>query len=185
MTKELNEKLADKYFCNLSIFQSLPDIWAIDQIFPIMPLHRLNEEPTKRVTLQDLTCDSDGVISSYVKADNIESTLSAHELNENEEYILGIFLVGAYQEILGDMHNLFGDTHSIDVELNEKGDYQLVDAELGDTIEEILSFIHYSRETLLGNYQRKIDEARLTNQEKMDYLNELKNSLQGYSYLSN
>ena len=181
---ELNEKLADKYFCNLSIFKSMPDIWAIDQVFPIMPLHRLNEEPTKRVTLQDLTCDSDGTVSSYVESENIETTLPAHELKSGQAYIMGFFLVGAYQEILGDMHNLFGDTHSIDVEFDAEGNYQLVEAEPGDTIEEILNFVHYISEQLLENYQLKLEMAKLTEQEKCGYLDELKNSLKGYSYLS-
>jgi len=180
---KINEKLADKYFCNLSIFQSLPDIWAIDQVFPIMPIHRLNEEPSNRITLQDLTCDSDGMVENYVEEENIESTLPAHELIANQEYIIGFFLVGAYQEILGDMHNLFGDTHSIDVEFDANGNYQLVEAEPGDTVEEILSFIHYSSQHLLDNYQRKINESELTQQEKLIYLNDLQNSLQGYSYL--
>jgi len=180
---QINEKLADKYFCNLSIFQSLPDVWAIDQVFPIMPIHRLNEEPTKRITIQDLTCDSDGTVANYIEAENIEATLPAHELKENQEYLMGFFLVGAYQEILGDMHNLFGDTHSIDVEFDESGKYQLVEAEPGDTIEEILSFIHYSSQQLLDNYQRKINETDLTDQEKSTYLTDFQNSLVGYSYL--
>lgn len=180
---KINEKLADKYFCNLSIFQSLPDIWAIDQVFPIMPIHRLNEEPYNRITLQDLTCDSDGKVENYVEEEDIETTLPAHKLMRNQEYIMGFFLVGAYQEILGDMHNLFGDTHSIDVEFDDDGNYQLVEAEPGDTIEEILSFIHYSSTDLLKNYQQKIDASDLTTEEKSTYLSDLQNSLKGYSYL--
>jgi len=181
---ELNEKLADKYFCNLSIFQSLPDIWAIDQIFPITPLQRLNEEPINRVTLQDLTCDSDGAIAHYVSGESIESTLPAHHIKTNEVYLIGIFLVGAYQEILGDMHNLLGDTHSIDLELadNEKG-YQLVDAEQGDMIDEILQFVHYNSEDLLSNYQKKIDENNLNEEQQKLYFEELRCGLTGYSYL--
>ena len=183
MIDELNDKLADKYFCNLSIFQSLPDIWAIDQIFPITPLQRLNEEPTKRVTIQDLTCDSDGAISYYVNSDSIESTLAAHPIAKDEKYLIGIFLVGAYQEILGDMHNLLGDTHSIDLELtdDEKG-YQLIDAEQGDMVDEILQYVHYNSEDLLENYQRKLNNG-LDEKLQKSYFEELKNGLTGYSYL--
>ncbi len=181
---ELNEKLADKYFCNLSIFQSLPDIWAIDQIFPITPLQRMDEEPVNRVTLQDLTCDSDGAIDHYVSGESIESTLPAHNIREDEKYLIGIFLVGAYQEILGDMHNLLGDTHSIDLELadNDKG-YQLVDPEKGDMINEILHYVHYNSEDLLENYSRKIQNCKLTIEEQELFFTELQNGLTGYSYL--
>ncbi len=180
---ELNEKLSDKYFCNFSIFQSLPDIWGIDQIFPIMPLHRLDEEPTKRITLQDITCDSDGAISHYVENESIETSLSAHTLHANKPYIMGFFLVGAYQEILGDMHNLFGDTHAIDVTIDDNGNTQLMDAEPGDTIEEILSIVHYKSEQLLKNYQEKMRCSTLSQQEKELYFEELQSSLSDYSYL--
>ncbi|MFA7098203.1 MAG: biosynthetic arginine decarboxylase, partial [Gammaproteobacteria bacterium] len=114
---ELNEKLADKYFCNISVFQSIPDVWAIDQIFPIVPLHRLDERPDRRVVIQDLTCDSDGRIDHYVDREGVEATLPLHAIQPGKPYLLGIFMVGAYQEILGDMHNLFGDTDSVNVEL--------------------------------------------------------------------
>jgi len=181
---EINEKLAEKYFCNLSIFQSLPDIWAIDQVFPIMPIHRLNEEPTKRVTIQDLTCDSDGTIENYVESENIETTLAAHNLNANEPYLLGFFLVGAYQEILGDMHNLFGDTHSVDVSVNEDGRTLLTEAETGDTVEELLNFIHYNSDRLLDIYQGKLNKTQLSQLEKESYFIELKSGMKGYSYLT-
>ncbi len=180
---ELNEKLSDKYFCNFSIFQSLPDIWGIDQIFPIMPLHRLDEAPTKRITLQDITCDSDGTVSHYVENESTETSLPAHALRTNEPYIMGFFLVGAYQEILGDMHNLFGDTHAIDVAIDDHGNYQLMDAEPGDTIEEILSVVHYNSKQLLKNYQEKMQYSQLSQHEKNIYFEELKSSLSDYSYL--
>jgi arginine decarboxylase len=122
---DLTDILADKYFCNLSIFQSLPDVWAIDQVFPVMPLQRLAERPTRRAVLHDITCDSDGLIEQYVNADGVDSTLQLHAPRQGEPYRLGIFLVGAYQEILGDLHNLFGDTHSVNVELDGKGGYRL------------------------------------------------------------
>ena len=180
---ELNDKLAYKYFTNLSVFQSLPDVWAIDQIFPIMPLHRLNERPDCRVTLQDVTCDSDGAIEHYVNYDSLESTLPMHELKENEDYLIGIFLVGAYQEILGDMHNLFGDTHSINLEIQDNGQYQLLEPEYGDTITELLSYVHFDTNELIRNYQLKIDNCELNNEVKKMLLEELKAGLTGYSYL--
>ena len=181
---ELNDKLADKYFCNLSIFQSLPDIWAIDQIFPIVPLQRLQEEPTNRVTLQDLTCDSDGTIAYYVCDEGVESTLPVHNIRHNETYLIGIFLVGAYQEILGDMHNLLGDTHSIDLRLcDSERAYELIDAEQGDMIDEILQYVHYNSDELLKNYEKKIQTSQLSRQEQQQFLEELKDGLTGYSYL--
>ena len=117
--QELNEKLADKVFCNFSLFQSMPDIWGIDQIFPIMPIHRLDEQPTRRAVIQDLTCDSDGRIDQYIDGQNLENTLPVHEFDKKQPYLIGFFMVGAYQEILGDMHNLFGDTHSINIKLDD------------------------------------------------------------------
>lgn len=179
---ELNNKLAYKYFVNLSIFQSLPDIWAIDQIFPILPLHRLNEEPNCRVTLQDLTCDSDGAIKHYVNGDSLEATLPMHELKPNEEYLIGIFLVGAYQEILGDMHNLFGDTHSINLEVQSDGTYQLLEPEEGDKIEEILSYVHFNADEIRLNYENKLRSSDINPDQQAELLNELISGLSGYSY---
>ena len=180
---ELDEKLAQKYFCNLSIFQSLPDIWGIEQIFPILPLQRLDEAPTVRATLQDLTCDSDGVIEQFVDGESVESTLRVHELAAGETYLLGVFLTGAYQEILGDMHNLFGDTHAIDVELLPEGGYRLGEAELGDTVDEVLRYVHYSPEELVSAYRRKLEAAGLDPEYAAACLRELEAGLQGYTYL--
>jgi len=180
---ELNDKLADKYFCNLSIFQSLPDIWAIDQIFPIVPIHRLNEEPLNRATLQDLTCDSDGAIELYVNADNIDTVLPVHEIDGNKPYLLGIFLTGAYQEILGDMHNLFGDTHAINVEIDSKGGFKLTEAEQGDSIKEVLNYVHFDTNHMLENYRRKIQHATLSDEEQKQFFEELSGALAGYTYL--
>lgn len=179
---ELNNKLADKYFCNLSIFQSLPDVWAIDQIFPIIPLHRLDEEPKRRATLQDLTCDSDGAIDLYVNQENIDSTLPVHDIND-EQYLLGIFLTGAYQEILGDMHNLFGDTHAVNLETCETSGFQLTEAEHGDSIEEVLAYVHFDTGAMLENYQNKIQHADLTAAEQQQFLKEMSTALNGYTYL--
>ena len=180
---ELNDKLAYKYFVNLSIFQSLPDVWAIDQVFPITPLHRLDEKPTCRVTLQDVTCDSDGAIKHYVNYDCLESTLPMHELKNSEDYLIGIFLVGAYQEILGDMHNLFGDTHSINLEINKEGKYKLLGPELGDSVEEILSYVHFDTKNMLRSYQSKIDNCAFNTSIQKQMMEELKAGLTGYSYL--
>ena len=181
---ELNEKLADKYFCNFSLFQSMPDAWAIDQIFPVVPLNRLNEPPTRRAVLQDITCDSDGRLDLYVDGEGIDSTLPLHPLRENEPYLLGIFLVGAYQEILGDMHNLFGDTDSIHVELKPDGGYQLSQPQQGDTVDSVLRYVHFNADDLLASYRAKIERATSISAKNRDtYLAELSEGLKGYTYL--
>ncbi|MDH5179380.1 MAG: biosynthetic arginine decarboxylase [Gammaproteobacteria bacterium] len=180
---ELNERLADKYFCNLSIFQSIPDVWAIDQIFPIVPLHRHTEEPTRRGILEDITCDSDGRIDHYVDGEGLESSLPLHEVKDGETYLLGIFLVGAYQEILGDMHNLFGDTDSVNVLLNDAGGYQLIEPTQGNTVDDVLRYVNFRPEELLQSYHVKIGKADLTQGEKELFQQELEAGLHGYTYL--
>jgi len=180
---ELNEKLADKYFCNFSLFQSMPDVWAIQQIFPIIPLHRLNEAPTRRAVIQDLTCDSDGRIDHYVDSEGIESSLPLHTYYSGEQYMLGLFMLGAYQEILGDMHNLFGDTDSVNVSMNDDGSYLLSEDDQGDTVEEVLGVVHYEAEDLLSAYKEKIEHAELDEQVSRIYLAELEAGLRGYTYL--
>ena len=180
---ELNDKLADKYFCNFSVFQSIPDVWAIEQVFPIMPIHRLNEQPTRRGVIEDITCDSDGRIDHYVDNEGIESSLPLHEKRDGEAYLLGMFLVGAYQEILGDMHNLFGDTDSIDVAINQDGSYQLSQAKVGDTVDSVLRYVHIDTKELLERYKVKLDTAMDDGQEKQVMLTELENGLHGYTYL--
>ncbi|MGM0678121.1 biosynthetic arginine decarboxylase [Ectothiorhodospira marina] len=180
---ELNEKLSDKYFCNFSVFQSIPDAWAIDQIFPIMPLHRLNERPTRRAVLQDLTCDSDGHVDRYVDGETTAPSLPLHELREHEDYLLGIFMVGAYQEILGDLHNLFGDTDAINVVLKEDGGYEVVEPEQGDTVAELLRYVHYDTELLAGAYRQKVAESGLEPSRQAQVLAELDHGLSGYTYL--
>jgi arginine decarboxylase len=180
---ELREKLADKYFCNFSVFQSVPDVWAIDQIFPILPLHRLDEAPDTRISLCDLTCDSDGRIDQYVDRDGLDSTLPAHRLKAGERYLLGIFMVGAYQEILGDMHNLFGDTNAVNVELTAAGGWKLVGAEAGDRADELLRYVHLAPEELLSAYRRKLDRAALPASQRASHLQELEAGLKGYTYL--
>ena len=180
---ELNEKLADKYFCNFSLFQSLPDVWAIQQLFPIVPLNRLNEQPDRRAVLQDLTCDSDGRIDLYVDREGVESTLPVHTLRAKEPYLLGMFMVGAYQEILGDLHNLFGDTDSVNIELQDDGSYSLTQAELGDTVDDVLRYVHFDSEELLKQYRRKIARVDLEEDVRNTYLEELEAGLRGYTYL--
>ncbi len=179
----LNERLADKYFCNLSIFQSLPDVWAIDQIFPIVPLQRLDEEPDRRAILQDLTCDSDGRIEHYVDGDGVESTLPIHGVRAGEPYLLGIFLVGAYQEILGDMHNLFGDTDAVDLEVGPGGRFRLSGAEQGDRADELLAYVHFDPGHLRRAYREKIERAGIGAEQGARLLAELEEGLRGYTYL--
>ncbi|QQZ29737.1 biosynthetic arginine decarboxylase [Thiothrix subterranea] len=179
----LQEKLADKYFCNFSLFQSMPDAWAIEQIFPIMPLHRLQENPDRRVTMQDLTCDSDGTVSTYVESGRLASTLALHSLQKDQPYLLGIFMVGAYQEILGDLHNLFGDTDSINVELLPDGSYKLSEPERGDTIDELLRYVHFEPKDLLAQCRRKLAAAVDDSERQKMLLREIEAGLIGYTYL--
>jgi arginine decarboxylase len=180
---ELDERLADKVFCNFSLFQSLPDVWAIDQIFPVVPLQRLDEAPTRSGTVQDLTCDSDGCIEQYVDENGVERTLMLHDIREGEPYLLGFFMVGAYQEILGDMHNLFGDTDAVNVELDAEGGYRLVRPERGDSVDELLSYVHFDPRDMLVSYRRKLAAAGLGDQEREHLFTELKAGLYGYTYL--
>lgn len=179
---ELHEKLADKYFCNFSLFQSLPDVWGIDQIFPIVPLQRLDQEPQRRAILQDLTCDSDGRIDRYVDSEGVESSLRVHELRTGEPYLLGFFLVGAYQEILGDMHNLFGDTDSVNVVQETDGSYRLEGAERGDTVGDLLRYVHFNPEDLMQAYRNKVAASGLSESQQLEYLETLATGLEGYTY---
>ncbi len=180
---ELNEKLADKYFCNFSLFQSMPDVWAIQQAFPVIPLHRLNEEPTRRATLQDITCDSDGRIDDYVCGDGIEPSLPVHPWSPDQPYLVGMFLVGAYQEILGDMHNLFGDTAAVNVELTPDGGHRLSQLEPGDTVDEVLRYVHFDPADLMAAYQRKVQQADLKPERRQEILEALQAGIDGYTYL--
>ncbi len=180
--QELTEKLSDKVFCNFSLFQSLPDIWGIDQIFPIMPIHRLHEQPTRRAVIQDLTCDSDGRIDQYVHGQNLESTLPIHQIKTDEPYLIGFFMLGAYQEILGDMHNLFGDTHSINIELDDSG-YHFYDLQEGEQVNDLLDYVHISSEELKSAYKSKLANSHLTQKERADYEDELLAGLASYTYL--
>ena len=178
----LNEMLAERVFCNFSLFQSLPDVWALDQVFPVMPLHRLDEAPTRAAMMHDLTCDSDGCITRYVDQDGVESTLVLHEPN-GEPYLLGIFLVGAYQEILGDMHNLFGDTDAVNVELDGQGGYRLAGPERGDSVDELLRYVHFEPQQMLEQYRHKLAGSGVPPAQREGWFRQLKAALHGTTYL--
>jgi arginine decarboxylase len=178
---ELHDKLASKYFMNLSIFQSIPDIWGIEQIFPVLPIHRLDEEPSEHVVLQDLTCDSDGKIDHYIDAEGLNSTLSLHPWSSTSPYLIGIFLVGAYQEILGDMHNLFGDTNSVDVIVNDDG-FQISDYEPGDRVDEMMHYVHFSPERLIERFRECIKRESISEKQREDYYTAIIEGMSGYTY---
>jgi arginine decarboxylase len=179
----LNEQLAERVFCNFSLFQSLPDVWAIDQVFPVVPLHRLDEPPEVSGVLHDLTCDSDGCINQYVDQDGVEATLPLHAPRPGEDYLIGIFLVGAYQEILGDLHNLFGDTDAVDLELDADGGYRLSQPERGDSIEEMLRYVHFDPDQMLQSFRDKLRRAGIAARTADEFYGELKAGLYGYTYL--
>ena len=180
---ELNEKLAEKLFVNFSLFQSLPDVWGIDQIFPVMPVNGLNRPLTRRAVIQDITCDSDGRIDHYVDGQGIETTLPLPEEDSNEPQLIGFFMTGAYQEILGDMHNLFGDTHSVDVRLDDTGHYSVTGTVNGDTVSEVLRYVNFDAGTLLAAYRRKFADQGLDSEPDQQLLAELAEGLNGYTYL--
>lgn len=187
---ELNEKLADKLFCNFSLFQSLPDAWAIDQIFPVLPLTGLCQPPERRGVLQDITCDSDGKIERYVDGEGIEPTLPLPRHSDGR-MLFGIFLVGAYQEILGDMHNLFGDTHSVHVQLRDEREVQrsngvaweITNPRDGDTVADLLRYVDFDPKEILSSYRNKLTESGLDKSLQKQFLDELARGLNGYSYL--
>ncbi len=180
---DLEEKLVDKYFCNFSLFQSTPDIWGLNQIFPILPLHRLDEAPTRQVRLHDLTCDSDGQIDRYVVGDSVKPYLSLHEFGPDQKYLIGVFLIGAYQEILGDMHNLFGDTWAVNVELNPDGAYRICEHQPGDTVEKVLSCVHIDAAEMRRTWRTRLAETNASEQVTGQVLEALEAALQAYSYL--
>jgi arginine decarboxylase len=179
--------LSDTYFCNFSVFQSLPDSWAIDQLFPIMPIHRLNEKPTRNGVLADITCDSDGKIDRFVSHRDVKRTLELHELRPGEEYYLAAFLVGAYQETLGDLHNLFGDTHVVHIRLHDEGGWWIEEIVKGDTAGKVLSYMQYDVDRLFPQFardcERAVREGRMTLQESTALRRFYEWELAGYTYL--
>ncbi len=181
---EVSEVLTDRYFCNFSLFQSLPDSWAIDHLFPIMPIHRLDEEPMRRGTLQDITCDSDGRIDNFVGGRRVKHSLDLHTLRPGEPYILGVFLTGAYQEILGDLHNLFGDTNAVHLRMREDGSYEVTEVVHGDTVTEVLEYVQFHPADLVSTFRRKVARAEdLTRQEANTFIADYMEGLDGYTYL--
>ncbi|QOW24394.1 arginine decarboxylase [Lysobacter sp. H23M47] len=180
---ELNQRLVDKYFVNFSVFESMPDVWAIQQVFPIMPIERLDEAPQRRGVIADLTCDSDGRIDTYVGNETLDTSMAIHSLNPGESYRLGFFLVGAYQEILGDIHNLFGDTDAVAVQIDGDG-YQLTQQRRGDTTDVMLDYVGYSLGELRASYRAKVAAADLPADEAERLNAALEAGLTGYTYLS-
>ncbi|MEO7082775.1 MAG: biosynthetic arginine decarboxylase [Gemmatimonadaceae bacterium] len=181
---DLAATLVDRYFCNFSLFQSLPDSWAIDQLFPIMPIHRLDEEPVRRGTIQDVTCDSDGKIDRFVGDKGGNPSLELHEFRDGEPYMLGVFLTGAYQEILGDLHNLFGDTNAVHIRLGKNGGYEVTDLVHGDTVTEVLNYVQFRAADLLQTFRRKVASAKhITRQEANTFIADYVAGLEGYTYL--
>jgi arginine decarboxylase len=184
--QNLDEQLSDTYFCNFSLFQSIPDSWAIKQLFPVMPIHRLNEKPTKYAVLGDITCDSDGKLDRFVDRRDVKRTLPLHAINA-DSYYLGVFLVGAYQEILGDLHNLFGDTHAVHVSMDEQGGAKLDALVKGDTVREVLDYVEFDPEVLLGKMRTDVEtavrEGRIGNEAAGRLLRFYEDGLHGYTYL--
>lgn len=184
--RKVYKMLPEKYFCNFSLFQSLPDSWAIDQVFPIMPICRLDERPSIPATIQDITCDSDGKISTFISAQGTSNSLMVHPLRSGESYYLGVFLVGAYQEILGDMHNLFGDTNAVHISVY-RDRYEIDQIIDGETVAEVLDYVQYSPKKLVRNVEtwvtRSMKEGRITPEEGREFLSNYRSGLYGYTYL--
>jgi arginine decarboxylase len=184
--RQISRILSDKYFCNFSLFQSLPDAWAIDQIFPIMPIHRLNEEPNISATIQDMTCDSDGKIDNFISTRNSSHHLPVHPLKGKESYYLGVFLVGAYQEILGDLHNLFGDTNAVHVSVDENG-YKIDQIIDGETVAEVLEYVQYNSKRLVRTVESwvttSVKAGIISLEEGKEFLSNYRSGLYGYTYL--
>ena len=187
--RKLDKQMADKYFCNFSLFQSMPDSWGIDQLFPIMPIARLEEQPTRSATLQDITCDSDGKISAYVNGGQQTSYLPLHKFKQGEHYYIGVFLVGAYQEILGNMHNLFGDTNAVHISLDsdEEIGYSIDKVIDGETVADVLEYVQYEPKKLVRRLEiwvsRAIKDGKITEAEGKEFISNYRAGLYGYTYL--
>lgn len=184
--RKVDRMLPEKYFCNFSLFQSLPDSWAIDQLFPIMPIQRLDEKPTRRCTIQDITCDSDGKIGRFVSPQGMSYSLPVHTFRQNEKYYIGVFLVGAYQEILGDLHNLFGDTSAVHISVDENG-YKIEQVIDGEPVADVLDYVEYSPKKLVRNLEAWVSASMkqgvITAEEGRQFLNNYKSGLYGITYL--
>ena len=184
--RKIAKMIPDKYFCNFSLFQSLPDSWAIDQIFPIIPITRLDEKPTRTCTIQDITCDSDGKIANFISAQGTANSLPVHPLKAGESYYIGVFLVGAYQEILGDMHNLFGDTNAVHISVY-KDHYEIDQVIEGETVDEVLDYVQYNPKKLVRNLESWVTASMkagtITPEEGRDFISTYRSGLFGYTYL--
>jgi arginine decarboxylase len=183
---ELKQILSDIYYGNFSVFQSLPDTWAIDQIFPVMPLHRHTERPKRQAILSDLTCDCDGKLDRFFIHGQEQNTLPVHPLRDGEDYLFGVFLMGAYQETLGDLHNLFGDTHVISVRINPDGGFDVMKEIGGDTIGDVLGMVEYRPQQLFETFRARAEQAvragRITLKERQALIAEFSSNLNGYTY---
>ena len=183
--KKIAKMLPDKYFCNFSLFQSLPDSWAIDQIFPIMPISRLDEKPERTATIQDITCDSDGKIDNFISTRNFNYHLPVHSLTKDPYYI-GVFLVGAYQEILGDLHNLFGDTNAVHVSVY-KDHYEIEQVIDGETVAEVLDYVQFNPKKMVRSVETWVTTSMksgiITPEEGREFLSNYRSGLYGYTYL--
>ncbi len=179
--------ISDIYYGNFSVFQSLPDHWAVKQLFPIMPIHRLDQRPTRRVTLADITCDSDGKIDQFIDLRDVKNTIELHDFDERKPYYLGVFLVGAYQEILGDLHNLFGDTHTVHISITGKDKYHIDKIVEGDSVQDVLSYMQYQKRDIMGLFRRAVEDSIekgiITLQESARIQKFLEDGLEGYTYL--
>jgi arginine decarboxylase len=182
----LDDTLADTYFCNFSLFQSIPDSWAIKQLFPVMPIHRLEEPPLRHAVLGDITCDSDGKLDTFIDRRDVKRTLPLHPFT-GAPYYLGVFLVGAYQEILGDLHNLLGDTHAVHVSLDQGNNVMLEALIKGDTVKEVLDYVEFDADRLVQNMRDSVEQAvrdgRMDYEESGRLLRFYEDGLQGYTYL--
>ncbi|MFH1050029.1 MAG: biosynthetic arginine decarboxylase [bacterium] len=184
--RNLPKMLSDKYFCNFSLFQSLPDSWAIDQVFPIIPIHRHHERPSRNATIQDITCDSDGKIDNFIGQRNSSHYLPLHSFKDNEPYYIGVFLIGAYQEILGDMHNLFGDTNAVHVVLKKNG-YEIDQIIDGESVSEVLGYVQYNSKKMVRDMEiwvsASVKAGKITAKEGKEFLENYRSGLYGYTYL--
>lgn len=184
--EELRLELADIYYCNFSIFQSIPDSWAIDQLFPIVPIHRFGEEPLREAVLADITCDCDGEINQFIDTHDIKKTLPLHEFSKDESYYVGVFLVGAYQETLGDLHNLFGDTNVVSIRFGENGQYEFVNEIQGDTVDDVLSYVEFDTKSIRNSLRKKaetaVNKGLISPNERKLILETFEIGLRGYTY---
>ena len=184
--KNLESLISDTYFCNYSIFQSMPDSWAIRQLFPILPIHRLTEQPSRRAILADITCDSDGKVDRFIDLHDVKKVLALHPYT-GEDYYLAVFLVGAYQEILGDLHNLLGDTNAVHVSLETDGEVSVDHVVKGDTVREVLNYVQYNADELLTRMRKDVERAvrdkKITLEESALFLRFYESGLHGYTYL--